>query len=88
MSSGADSTHRMLKKLKTDTIKSILRDCNEPTHGQRCTLAREASVMLTLTSDEEDDEEDDEKEEAEADADDYAEMTEMIRGCRRRGRGH
>ena len=45
-------------------------------------------MMLTLTSDEEDDEEDDEKEEAEADADDYAEMTEMIRGCRRRGRGH
>ena len=28
---------RMLKKLKTETIKSILRDCNEPTHGDRST---------------------------------------------------
>ena len=37
---------RMLKKMKTATIQSILRDCNEPTHGERSTLAREAAVMM------------------------------------------
>ena len=49
---------RMLKKLKTETIKSILRDCNEPTHGNRSTLAEEAAMMLTMFSDEESDGED------------------------------
>ena len=54
---------RMLKKLKTETIKSILRDCNEPTHGNRATLAEEAAMMLTMTSDEESDGEENENDE-------------------------
>ena len=66
---------RMLKKLKTATIQSILRDCNEPTHGDRSTLAGEAAMMLTLTSDEEGDGDDESDEH-----DDAAEMADMIRG--------
>ena len=65
---------RMRKKLKTETIKSILRDCNEPTHGDRSTLAGEAAMMLTLTSDEEGDGEDESDED-----DDAAEMGDMNR---------
>ena len=56
----------MLKKLKTGTIKSILRGCNEPTNGERTPLAREAALMLTMTSDEEEavDKEDDDDDDA------------------------
>ena len=70
---------RMLKKLKTETIKSILGDCNEPTHGDRSTLAGEAAMMLTLTSDEEGDGENESDEEDEEN-DDAAEMVDMIQG--------
>ena len=70
---------RMLKKLKTETIKSILRDCNEPTHGDRSTLAGEAAMMLTLTSDEEGDGEE-ESDGENGENDDAAEMVDMIQG--------
>lgn len=55
------TARRMLKKLETETIRSILRDCKEPTVGRRPNLAREAALQLTMSTDDDDsDEEGDE----------------------------
>jgi len=49
---------RMCKKLSKPTIQSILSDFGEPTTGSKKTLAEEATLQLTMESDDEDDDAD------------------------------
>ena len=55
MASDESCAARMVKKLKTETIRLILRDCEEPTDGTKDTLAAEAATQLLCETDSEED---------------------------------